>query len=358
MSSIAERVKEVIFPKFTQVQLAHEIGMKQDALSRALNGHRHFSNVELAEIAKVSKTSLYWLITGEIDPAQIRYSARHNFDNPGEMHSTGNDVEIMNKVNQVVSGSMKSSRASMDYRKRSADQLIQDFGAVDARTIIPWVENLGVVLVWHPGLSTDYYFESNFVPVILLKSTNQWYRAHWSIAHEIGHLFLGHRGSKPRKADEWPAHQFAADLLLPESFMRSKDWDNMTQRDVAMIVWNQGISTLALKKRLENLNITVSSQAREALGNTTPALVRKFAQDLPRGDFEENPILLAEGKFSGLHFPGNILSAYQEMVLEGDGDIELLAWARGVQPDELDIDWPESDGDVFNFNPRVMGLEV
>jgi len=80
---IGTRVREVMgsaMPGVPQAQVAQRVGMAPDAFSRALNGKRAFSSIELARLADLLGADIHWLITGELDPNRIAFVARHRFD--------------------------------------------------------------------------------------------------------------------------------------------------------------------------------------------------------------------------------------------------------------------------------------
>jgi Zn-dependent peptidase ImmA (M78 family) len=81
-------------------------------------------------------------------------------------------------------------------------------------------------------------------------------RARFTVAHELGHLFL-HRNlplARARSDDNVPpfrrsepqANRFAADLLMPRSFMNASD-------SVAAVMKRHGVSMEAAVNRIDNL---------------------------------------------------------------------------------------------------------
>lgn len=84
---IGARVRQAILEcdaPAPQYVIAQAVDMKPDALSRAINGQRAFSSIELASLAGVLARDVHWLITGEKDPQRVVFAARHTFD-----HETG-----------------------------------------------------------------------------------------------------------------------------------------------------------------------------------------------------------------------------------------------------------------------------
>ncbi|PSF12409.1 ImmA/IrrE family metallo-endopeptidase [Marinobacter shengliensis] len=89
------------------------------------------------------------------------------------------------------------------------------------------------------------------------------YRNRFTIAHELGHVLLGHVApGKKRKRDttfnsngDWDevdANAFAAELLMPEAYVREKA---KTMTDISDLASFFGVSPTAIKNRLKNLGI-------------------------------------------------------------------------------------------------------
>lgn len=108
------------------------------------------------------------------------------------------------------------------------------------------------------------------------------YRQRFTIAHEIGHILLGHEGISHRdtsytvykdlieRMNEVSANAFAAELLMPEILLREALLDTMTELDynaegkfsesdidyIAVNTANKmNVSLESFKYRLKNLNI-------------------------------------------------------------------------------------------------------
>ena len=71
----------------SQVELARSLDLSESALSKSLNGTRAFSAVELAEVADRLDVSMHWLVTGELDPYELRIVARHDYDHSSRSYS-------------------------------------------------------------------------------------------------------------------------------------------------------------------------------------------------------------------------------------------------------------------------------
>lgn len=73
----------------------------------------------------------------------------------------------------------------------------------------------------------------------------------WTLAHEIGHVYLGHK--RDEKIEEIEAHYFAAQLLMPEYtiFQMKNKYKGISSNDIYMLF---NVSYPAAKKRLITIN--------------------------------------------------------------------------------------------------------
>jgi len=79
--TLADRVRQCVADSGrTQGDVARRVQLTDAQFSKSLAGTRQFSAVELANLAAVFDVSMYWLVTGEEDPAGWRLAARHSFD--------------------------------------------------------------------------------------------------------------------------------------------------------------------------------------------------------------------------------------------------------------------------------------
>jgi hypothetical protein len=196
------------------------------------------------------------------------------------------------------------------------------------------------------GLTTDYSLRIGQRAVILLATMPSWFRSNWSLAHELGHLALGHhdRDGSTAERNERPADQFAANLLLPSDLMTSANWREMDERSLARFLWETGVSTEALKNRLASLQLKPSAEVGAALTRSTPKLIRAFAagDELISG---EKAVALRERQASTRVVPSTLVEALHRQVEAGEASPEVLAWTLDVPVDE--IDFPEPDDDAL-----------
>jgi Zn-dependent peptidase ImmA (M78 family) len=72
----------------------------------------------------------------------------------------------------------------------------------------------------------------------------------WTLAHEVGHIYMGHESDG--KIQEIEAHWFAAELLAPESLIRSMAHKTRVRCDTLQYIF--GLSFTAANKRIDGLN--------------------------------------------------------------------------------------------------------
>lgn len=78
-----------------------------------------------------------------------------------------------------------------------------------------------------------------------VNSEHSWVRRRFTIAHELGHLYMGHTcdGQAKNSNREIEANQFAAELLIPLAFVRS---DFAVQHDLEILAKKYMVSKEAL----------------------------------------------------------------------------------------------------------------
>lgn len=324
-----------------QKQLAQRVGMTPDALSRALSGHRGFSAIEIAEIATEVHADVHELITGEPDPHRLTLAARHTFD-----HETGE---------RRVDGAEDDRAALADVRLAYAQAgevphaaaLPADIEAVRSllrpdfvRSFIDNLAGIDVDVVRFDAVSTAYSFIVEARPVIALPETGNWFWENWALAHELGHLALGHDDVMPGQngfeAREKAANAFSAELLLPEARLRDISWSALSRAELAELIWAWGVSTDALKRRLGALGLEASAQVAEVLGWSTQKLLRRYWTGARIGD----PISERMTEAGVRRFPAWLKEAHLERIAAGEVGKRTLAWMLGVPAESLEVDEP------------------
>lgn len=89
----------------------------------------------------------------------------------------------------------------------------------------------------------------DFSIIIYDASNTNFERRNWSLAHEVGHVYLDH--TEDGEIEEIEAHYFASQLFMPEFtlHMMEKNYGKFDAEDLAEIF---GVSYSAAKKRLNS----------------------------------------------------------------------------------------------------------
>lgn len=338
----------------TRAALADRVGMTPDAMSRATRGQRGFSSVELADIADVLGVDVYWLITGHDDPIQVQVAARHAYDHGSGKHLNQGQSADEQDLSAVVlayrqaypapvfpSSSVPSEPAQM--RAALGDDFVRNFAdRVE--------ERLGIDVVRLPLLSTAYSLTIGGRAVIVLPTAANWFRSNTDLAHEIGHLALGHHDAgSGDPANEAPANRFAADLLLPSQLMRQQSWSAMTAPQAARFLWETGVSGTYVQYRLDGLGLRASAEAERVFRAAMPGALRPHVAALGE------PIVEQRGPFSVVtdpiddrmkvaaqrRFPSSLIAAHRRAVEARRVAPATLAWMLDCGVDALFDDMSE-----------------
>lgn len=345
MSSIGDRVIAVMRKRgMAQKTLAEHTQMTPDAMSRALRGQRGFAAVELADIARALDEDVYYLITGELDPARLNFAARHRFDHETKTRSVDGleeDRDVLIKIQTAFNLAGELSATS----KLPADpaKFREILGPGFVERFADKLEVLGVDVVVLSELTTAYSFTVTGRKVIAVNGSGNWFNENWSIAHELAHHALGHEDVRPcsDKVDvfEAKANNFAAQLLLPEESMRAFDWQSTLCNDLADFLWESGVSTGTVKARLNKLGIVPSHEISAALELKTQGVLRKYWS---KSRHVQGPDKITDrmARASARCFPTWLRSAHLQRIESGKLNKSYLAWMLGTNEAELEVPDP------------------
>ncbi len=378
-SSIGQRVREAMrlaLPDAYDADVAAMVKMKPDAFSRSLSGGRAFSSLEIARLGDLLSEDVHWLITGEPDPYRAVFAARHDWDpETGQRHVPGRaddekDLDAIRlaytqasiwldknapvpvKVDNVDrwTGAPNTAELSTDPAQVRA-LLGPDFIGSFADRL---EEVFGVEVVRVDGLSTDYSFTLAGRRVIVLTAHGNWFRSNFSLAHELAHLALGHHNvtEKSDQAED-AANAFANELLLPAAEMRAVNWETIDEVTLARKIWQWGVSTQAVRYRLNNLRLPASVDVRTALDQITQRLLRRHSSatatpvTIPAGMTPTgvifavvDPISLRMKHASERRIPAHLIKHHLDGVAAGKINKGTLAWLLNTPVEELEVDEP------------------
>lgn len=357
-SRIRERISELNLD-LPERRIAADVGMTPDVFSRSLNGKRSFSSIELARVADRLSTSMYWLATGEPDVTQTRIAARHLYDfergaykdeKTGDTRQTLENIELAYR--QVFGGRNDlpiETASPSEIRGRLGNDFVADFAARVQ-------ERLDIDVIRVEGIESAYSLKVGGRYCIVVPRSGNWFRQNSSIAHELGHIFLGDFNAQDEGAGEdkeIPAFSFAAQLLLPEEQLRAIDWDNFGELHALNFIWAQGVSTKYLQYRLLKLGIPTSPAVKDLLELSTFSAMHK---PVPGKRFDSLSIAARTAQAAERLFPSSLVAAHMEAV-EGDkAPKETLAWMLDVDPDQIEIQAPKPSTIDLDDLAATLGL--
>jgi Zn-dependent peptidase ImmA (M78 family) len=367
---VGQRIRESL-GGMTQRALADAAGITPDALSRALNASRGFSLSEITRISRVLSVDVAWLITGAPDPHHVQLAARHAWDpaqrqrsNPGEH----DDSPLLSRIGDLYRAAFPDAAPSSRPLPATAADARTALGEGFVRRFAESIEQVfDVDIIRIPDLSTAYSMRVGDRGVIVLPTTPNWFRSNWSLAHEFAHLALGHHDASDQRTGtrtvldrhEKAANAFAAELLLPQRFMRALPWSAMSIEQLGVLLWTTGVSTQTLKHRSANLNISMSGEVAEALDSSTFDALHSTPSQLQSPLSNRFAIADRRQQAAAMRYPLALVESITGQVERGAADPQMLADVLNISVDEVydtfEVPPEESDAEIAE---RLLNSDV
>ncbi len=143
-------------------------------------------------------------------------------------------------------------KANVGGARNIARKLLKDSGIIEVpinlRTVVRYLKTRHDLEVWSFAFDKmdGMLVTVNGQPTIAFNPNTSWVRRRFTIAHEIGHLLMGHTCSSDNENAETEANKFAAELLMPLAFLKvdfpkDRDLDNLSARYIVSkeaITWH------------------------------------------------------------------------------------------------------------------------
>ncbi|MEU5650196.1 XRE family transcriptional regulator [Streptomyces pseudogriseolus] len=310
--TVIERVRKVMdAASLSQAAFADRIGLSPDKLSKSLGGVRRFSSLDLARIAEATGTTVDYLISGR-EPVRPRAAARSTgavAEGAGwaEIEAIASRFQNAYEVLRLLDRprfvpDLPAPRADLERYVDQGERLASDLAehlagrgaGSPAGMDLPSLTRLladhcgiDVALVEFPSRAalSGATWQSEGFRIVLLATTQEWTRARFTLAHEVGHLLA--RDAQDLRADATPqpgkqkdytevrANVFAAHFLMPAAEVRAA-WERTvadpkapTDAELSELVVTFKVSPSALAARLNRLGLLDSSRRDRFRGFTT-----------------------------------------------------------------------------------------
>lgn len=310
--TVIDRVRKVMgAASLSQAAFAEQIGLSPDKLSKSLGGVRRFSSLDLARIAEAAGTTVDYLISGR-EPVRPRAAARSTgavaegagwagieaiasrFQNAYEV------LQLLDRPRSIPD--LPAPRADLERYVDQGERLASDLAehlagrgaGSPAGMDLPSLTRLladhcgiDVALVEFPSRAalSGATWQSDAFRIVLLATTQEWTRARFTLAHEVGHILA--RDAQDLRADATPqpgkqkdytevrANVFAAHFLMPAAEVRAA-WERTvadpqapTDAELSELVVTFKVSPSALAARLNRLGLLDSLRRDRFRGFTT-----------------------------------------------------------------------------------------
>jgi Zn-dependent peptidase ImmA (M78 family) len=347
---IAARI-DALVPRTTRKAFAARVGMKDDALSRALSGQRGISSLELVAIAEALDADIHELVTGVPDPRRVTVLARHDYDGASMTRSVPTwetDEAVLENVRIAVTQAQVEVSGPAVATPADPEEMRRMLGEGFTRPFIDRIEEtLGVHVVRVAEIGTAYTGLFSGLSIITIPAKGNWFRENWDLAHELGHL--------AGRTSEDSANAFAAELLLPAGLMKSVDWVEASPQTVADFLWDTGVSTEALRHRLSALGL-MTDRLKRLLAAPTQRLLRS-ARSWSHAFGDE--ITERMDAAARRRFPLPLQEAHERRIEAGEIGPAYLAWMRGVDEQWIaDAYEPVGSGVDVEDLARALGVDV
>lgn len=312
---------------------------------------------------------MHWLATGEPDPVGTRVAARHSFNVNALRHEAIDWSRERTAIETVSAAFTQVFRArdlpTLPRIPESATEARELLVAYDPQFVRSFAEAVeavfGVEVVRIPEASRPYSIEVVGRRVIVVPPHVNWFYQNFSIAHELGHFASGHlepieEAPVVTGPAEVSANAYAAELLLPEQMLRAIDWLTLSSADFASDLWNWGVSTDAVKRRLAALRIVPGGEVRELMDLSTQKVLRRHWTGGDSSMWVDSITDRME-RANTRRFPAELIRAHMEAVAEGHLRPTYLAWMLDTDATALEAELgPVSDSTDLDWLMDEVGL--
>ena len=281
MDESIDRVRQVIAQLgMSQREFATAIGLDAPKLSKALNGTRRFTSLDVAKIAEIGSVTVEWLLTG-VEPVLFT-AARRAVGTTSEaaVDAAARLIELRETADRLghprppvalpLPGLTFGDRQFGEGLAAAAVQVVRDTGMtprdLNLAAVIEKSFNIDVAVVdlgdGFDGLSA----RTEGARMVLASPISHLARQRFTLAHELGHLLAGDNqgvhldqdifaGKGRAEPSEVRANAFAAAFLMPRDLLVERVRPGFDEAAFATLAMDLAVSPESLAYRLGGLNL-------------------------------------------------------------------------------------------------------
>lgn len=285
---------------FTQIKLAKLIGVTQGAIAQLEGGFKSPSDELIENVAAHTQFPLGFFTTDlktEFPRESIMFRSHASMTKRKAVEACRYSeiiYEIFSALEPYVDlvpiTLPKMVGESPEAAARATRKALQILHDDPIPNLTHSVELAGVIILslpsqlQGPDAFSFWLGAENPRPIIAISKEQSMDRLRFSMAHEIGHLVLGHIG-KYRPEEERAANQFAAEMLMPQRAMSLQIIPPVTLSSIATLKPRWKVSIQALVRRAFDLHIIAERQYRylfEQIGANGWRMKEPANLDVPR----------------------------------------------------------------------------
>lgn len=283
-ATVEDRVRALIEQSGqTQEAFGASIGLDPTKLSKALNGKRRFSSLELAQIAEAGNVTVDWILTGSGMAVAARVSADGSSVQKGIQHAAylsecRDNVIFLRGVPKRPETPVFSRSLAYEQGEELAEFALKHLGEPDVLTVEDFAAAIERVFGFDVavaeldgGCDGLALTSSNGARTLLVATSGNPTRQRFTMAHELAHLLcsddqglhVDENVMSNGKGDpsEMRANSFAANLLMPAKKLKELlPGPVITEGEFSQAVMKLKVSPSSLAWRLLNLQLASADQ--------------------------------------------------------------------------------------------------
>lgn len=352
--TLVDRARQAIDgTQMTREEFARAVGLTPDKLSKALNGRRNFTSLELARVAEATGQTVDWFLSGrtvetpslaarvspettvklsEIEALAKRFSAANR-----QLVMLGLD-RTMESLPPVPPGRFVEAASSManfaTSRLAAAGFTVERLSTLELIDAVETVFDVDIAVTNLTEGMDGCAWQDSSMRLIMLNRTRIWVRQRFTLAHELGHVLARDAQNsliaedvmaRGESVSERRANSFAAALLMPEAHLREVTGGEVASHETFVALVNTlCVSPTSLAWRLHNLGLIRPEDKEEWISMTAEGAAMS-ARD-PDLVIENQRLAMCE------RLPTRLVREHMQAYYRGDASARPLASLLDEEP--------------------------